>query len=65
MKATYFSAQALGWLGAAMNPLLTGVILTTLPPWSLFVILIVTIVIAWLMMLKGMRVRPWGVLQTQ
>lgn len=65
MKATYFSAQALGWLGAAMNPLLTGVILTTLPPWSLFVILMVTIVIAWLMMLKGMRVRPWGVLQTQ
>jgi len=65
MKATYFSAQALGWLGAAMNPLLTGVILTTLPSWSLFVILMVTIVIAWLMMLKGMRLRPWGVLQTQ
>ncbi|WLI77308.1 efflux MFS transporter YdeE [Kosakonia sp. H02] len=65
MKATYFSAQALGWLGAAMNPLLTGVILTTLPAWSLFIILMVTIVMAWLMMLKGMRVKPWGVLQVQ
>ncbi|WP_342320752.1 efflux MFS transporter YdeE [Kosakonia sp. BYX6] len=65
MKATYFSAQALGWLGAAMNPLLTGIILTTLPAWSLFIILMVTIVVAWLMMLKGMRVRPWGVLQPQ
>jgi hypothetical protein len=35
MKASYFSAQALGWLGAAMNPLLTGIILTTLPAWTL------------------------------
>ncbi|WP_039058341.1 efflux MFS transporter YdeE [Enterobacter sp. Bisph1] len=60
MKASYFSAQALGWLGAAMNPLLTGVILTTLPPISLFIILMVTIIIAWLMMLKGMQVKPWG-----
>ncbi len=31
MKATYFSAQSLGWLGAAMNPLITGIILTTQP----------------------------------
>ncbi|MEQ4452383.1 efflux MFS transporter YdeE [Kosakonia sp. YIM B13605] len=65
MKATYFSAQALGWLGAAMNPLLTGVILTTLPAASLFVILMVTIIVAWLMMLKGMQARPLGGLQAQ
>ncbi len=65
MKATYFSAQALGWLGAAMNPLLTGVILTTLPAASLFVILVVTIIVAWLMMLKGMQARPLGGLQAQ
>lgn len=65
MKATYFSAQALGWLGAAMNPLLTGVILTTLPATSLFVILMVTIIVAWLMMLKGMQARPLGGLQAQ
>nr|WP_318381782.1 efflux MFS transporter YdeE [uncultured Enterobacter sp.] len=60
MKASYFSAQALGWLGAAMNPLATGIILTTLPGWSLFVILMVTIVLAWLMMVQGMRVKPWN-----
>ena len=59
MKASYFSAQALGWLGAALNPLATGVILTTLPGWSLFVIMMVVIVLAWLMMLLGMRVSPW------
>lgn len=44
MKASYFSAQSLGWLGAAVNPLVSGVILTTLPPWSLFVALMVAIV---------------------
>ncbi|MBS1205329.1 MAG: transporter [Proteobacteria bacterium] len=65
MKATYFSAQALGWLGAAMNPLLTGIILTTLPAWSLFVILIITIGIAWLMLVKGMQVRQWGTAPAQ
>ena len=59
MKASYFSAQALGWLGAALNPLATGVILTTLPGWSLFMIMMVVIVLAWLMMLLGMRVSPW------
>lgn len=59
MKASYFSAQALGWLGAAMNPLATGIILTTLPGWTLFAILAATIVMAWLMMLRGMQVRPW------
>ncbi len=59
MKASYFSAQALGWLGAAMNPLATGIILTTLPGWTLFAILAATIVLAWLMMLRGMQIRPW------
>lgn len=63
MKASYFSAQALGWLGAAMNPLLTGIILTTRPAWTLFVIMMVTIVLAWLMMLRGMQAKPLGVLQ--
>ena len=60
MKASYFSAQSLGWLGAAVNPLVSGVILTTLPPWSLFVALIVAIVLAWALMIKGMRAKPWG-----
>ena len=64
MKASYFSAQALGWLGAAMNPLLTGIILTTLPAWTLFVIMMVPIVLAWLMMLRGMQAKPLGALQT-
>ncbi|HEI8291437.1 TPA: efflux MFS transporter YdeE [Citrobacter koseri] len=60
MKASYFSAQSLGWLGAAVNPLVSGVILTTLPAWSLFAVLIVAIILAWAMMLKGMQARPWG-----
>ncbi|MDU2941303.1 MAG: efflux MFS transporter YdeE [Enterobacteriaceae bacterium] len=54
MKASYFSAQALGWLGAAANPLATGLILTHLPHWSLFVILMAAIVLAWLMIIRGM-----------
>lgn len=60
MKASYFSAQSLGWLGAAVNPLASGVILTSLPAWTLFVALIIAIIIAWVFMLKGMRVKPWG-----
>lgn len=60
MKASYFSAQSLGWLGAAVNPLVSGVILTTLPPWSLFVALMVAIILAWALMIKGMRTKPWG-----
>ena len=60
MKASYFSEQSLGWLGAAVNPLVSGVILTTLPAWSLFAVLIVAIILAWALMLKGMRARPWG-----
>ncbi len=53
MKASYFSAQSLGWLGAAFNPMFTGLILTHLPHWSLFVILIVAIVAARLMIFRG------------
>lgn len=60
MKASYFSAQALGWLGAAFNPMVTGLILTHLPHWSLFVIMMVAIVVAWLMILRGMSVKAWG-----
>ncbi|POT57414.1 transporter [Citrobacter amalonaticus] len=60
MKASYFSAQSLGWLGAAVNPLASGIILTSSPAWTLFVVLIVAIVMAWVLMLQGMRVRPWG-----
>lgn len=55
MKASYFSAQALGWMGAAMNPMLTGQILTHMPPASLFMILIAAIVLAWALVLKGMN----------
>ncbi len=58
MKASYFSAQSLGWLGAAVNPLASGVILTTLPARSLFVVLIIAIVFARALMLKGMRITP-------
>lgn len=60
MKASYFSAQSLGWLGAAFNPLASGVILTSFPARTLFIVLIVAIIVAWALMLKGMRVRPWG-----
>jgi MFS family permease len=59
MKASYFSAQALGWLGAAANPMITGIILTHLPHWSLFAIMMAAIVIAWLMILRGMSVKAW------
>lgn len=59
MKASYFSAQALGWLGAAFNPMITGLILTWLPHWSLFVIMMAMIFIAWLMILRGMQVKSW------
>ena len=59
MKASYFSAQVLGWLGAAFNPMITGIILTHLPHWSLFAIMMVAIIIAWLMILRGMSVKPW------
>jgi MFS family permease len=59
MKASYFSAQALGWLGAAANPMLTGLILTSFPAWTLFAIMMLVIVLAWLMILRGMSVKTW------
>lgn len=59
MKASYFSAQALGWLGAAFNPMLTGIILTHLPHWTLFAVMAAVIVIAWFMVLRGMQVTGW------
>ena len=37
MKASYFSAQSLGWLGAAINPLVSGVVLTSLAVYHLSV----------------------------
>ncbi|WP_297199791.1 efflux MFS transporter YdeE [uncultured Pluralibacter sp.] len=56
MKASYFSAQALGWLGAAANPMLTGIILSSLPAWAVFAAMIAAIVGAWLMILRGMHI---------
>lgn len=58
MKASYFRPVA-GVAGAAFNPMLTGLILTHLPHWSLFVILIVAIVAARLMIFRGINARPW------
>ncbi|OAT39327.1 efflux MFS transporter YdeE [Proteus myxofaciens] len=55
MKASYFSAQSLGWLGSALNPLVSGYILTSLPPVSLFAILMGFAAFAWLCMIKGMN----------
>lgn len=55
MKASYFSAQSLGWLGAALNPLASGFILTSFPPVSLFAILMVICGLAWFCMIQGMK----------
>ncbi|WP_100158243.1 efflux MFS transporter YdeE [Proteus columbae] len=55
MKASYFSAQSLGWLGAALNPLASGFILTEFPPASLFAILMVISALAWFCMIQGMN----------
>lgn len=60
MKASYFSAQALGWLGAAINPMVTGIILSSLPAWTLFAFMMLAIVLAWLMILRGMSVKEWN-----
>lgn len=57
MKASYFSAQSLGWLGAALNPLASGFILTAFPPASLFAILMVVSALAWFCMIQGMNVQ--------
>lgn len=60
MKASYFSAQALGWLGAAINPMVTGIILSSLPAWTLFAFMMLAIVLAWLMIMRGMSVKAWN-----
>jgi cyanate permease len=65
MKASYFSAQALGWLGAAANPMISGLILSSLPAWTLFAVMMLAIVLAWLMILRGMSMKAWdGELKT-
>lgn len=58
LKASYFSAQQLGWLGGACNPLFTGLMLTWFPPSMLFVALMVAIMLAYWMVVKGMAVKP-------
>lgn len=65
MKSSYFSAQALGLLGGAFNPMLTGVVLTEFPPKTIFIILIGVTVLAWMSMLKGMNVKPRGSMQVE
>lgn len=65
MKSSYFSAQALGLLGGAFNPMITGVVLTELPPKSIFIILMCVTVLAWMSMIKGMSIKQSHILQTQ
>ena len=59
MKASYFSAQSLGWLGAALNPFFTGQILTHLPPITLFPIMMAAIVLAWVFIFRGIKASSW------
>lgn len=56
LKASYFSAQQLGWLGGACNPLLTGLLLTWFAPSVLFVVLMAAIALAYVTIVKGMAV---------
>ena len=61
VKAGYFSAQNLGMLGSALNPLLTGYLLTWLPGYGLFIVLMAVIVMALLCMHMGIsqqRISP-------
>ncbi|MDK5706734.1 efflux MFS transporter YdeE, partial [Serratia nevei] len=53
MKASYFSAQALGWLGAAANPMITGLILTIVRPGALFSICLAANFAPWGWLLPG------------
>jgi hypothetical protein len=39
--------------------MITGIILSHLPHWSLFAIMMAAIVVAWLMILRGMSVKAW------
>lgn len=56
MKSSYFSAQSLGWLGGAFNPLFTGGVLTSFPPDTLWLMLIGVSAGAWLCMMRGLRI---------
>jgi hypothetical protein len=58
LKASYFSAQQLGWLGGACTPLVTGLLLTWFAPAMLFVVLMIAITLAWLTIARGMAVKP-------
>jgi len=55
LKASYFAAQQLGWLGGAINPLFTGLVLTAFPAYMLFVLLMVGICLAYLTINQGIR----------
>ncbi|MCC8365968.1 efflux MFS transporter YdeE [Xenorhabdus sp. PB61.4] len=63
MKSSYFSAQTLGFLGGAFSPMLSGIVLTELPPHLLFIIQMGLVVLAWLSMLKGMSIKPLSAVQ--
>lgn len=54
LKASYFSAQQLGWLGGACNPMVTGLLLTWFAPWTLFIVLMAAIALAYASIVKGM-----------
>lgn len=56
MKSSYFSAQSLGWLGGAFNPLMTGGVLTYFPPNTLWLLLIGVSACAWLCMMRGLKI---------
>ncbi|BDH45827.1 MFS transporter [Salmonella enterica subsp. enterica serovar Choleraesuis] len=55
MKASYFSAQTLGTLGGALNPLLTGYLLLWIPGSGMFMVFISVVVMAWVALIVGMR----------
>lgn len=61
LKASYFAAQQLGWLGGACNPLITGLLLTWFAPSMLFVVLMAAIALAYLMIVRGMAVKPQAI----
>ncbi|MBT0406984.1 efflux MFS transporter YdeE [Morganella morganii subsp. morganii] len=56
MKSSYFSAQSLGWLGGAFNPLMTGGVLIYFPPNTLWLLLIGVSACAWLCMIRGLKI---------
>lgn len=58
LKSSYFAAQQLGWLGGACNPLVTGLLLSWLPPYMLFVVLMATILLAYYAVVVGMKAPP-------